>query len=76
MSNREYSIILNGKIVKIIKERNETVHQFAYRTEIYIKALSEGCTIHKALMVSQLAVNKIKYNVVYKDLTEKQLRSL
>lgn len=63
----EYTVLINGKTEKYIKYRNESSSQFCLRIETYIKALEKGYNIEKALMLSSIACNKIKYRVNYRN---------
>jgi len=63
----EYIVIINGCSVNLKKERNDSLSQFSLRTEIYIKALEKGYNQDKALMLSSIECNKIKYGVTYRS---------
>lgn len=64
--SREYITILGSKVEKFTKRRDESFPQFSIRIETYIKALEKGYNSDKALMLSSIACNKMKYGVVYR----------
>jgi hypothetical protein len=66
-SMNEYTTIVDGSVISFKKERNESQSQFLLRLEIYIKALELGYDQGKALMLSSMSCNKVKYGVSYKN---------
>lgn len=69
-SLQSYSVIVDGKAVSFKKERNESPSQFSLRVETYIKALEKGYKPDKALMLSSIACNKVKYGVTYRNVID------
>lgn len=63
----EYTTILHSKMEKFTKKRDESFPQFSVRIETYIKALEKGYTSDKALMLSSIVCNNMKYGVVYRN---------
>lgn len=67
----EYDIIIDDVSVTFKKERNESFSQFSLRMETYIKALENGVEPNKALMLSSMECNKVKYGVSYREISQK-----
>lgn len=66
----EYLTIVDGNTLTFKKERNESSSQFSLRVETYIKALEKGYKPDKALMLSSIVCNKVKYGVSYRNSTD------
>ena len=62
-----YTLINNNSIVYLNKDISESMSQFIKRNEFYIKAKNNNIDDDKAITLSVLYTNKLKYNVIYND---------